>query len=221
MAEDKDSVDIENHAGTDSPGRIQGRVSTVSSLSCKTLTTNVEIHSNPLNSSHLEINALANEVNNELSIQLSEISCSNQLTKDGANKTPSDVATADENYTVRQRNSPVASPVITTSNNDAVILNDVAIKLQSSKPEKRKRCSPQTRNVREKLLQYAYKNKSTKNVSFVLQANDEQTTNVEMMDLQTAGTSNSSGAKPASPNNPATHLTRNSQPYNHVPGRQE
>ena len=77
----------------------------------------------------------------------------------------------------------------------------------SPPPEPELRLADQPTKSQLPLLQYAYKNKSTKNVSFVLQANDEQTTNVEMMDLQTAGTSNSSGAKPASPNNPVPHLT--------------
>ena len=189
MAEDPNLVDIQNDAEMRQSDSTTSYVSTFFPTSCPILTTNAEVHPIPLTNNDLNTLTVEQSVNVELSNILSEITCSEKSNQDGATKAPSTSTLTNELYTVRQRNPPVELPTTDFENDNIAPLFVKGETKPVNKSEKRKRNSPQTRNVRDKLSQYAYQHKSTKNVSFVLQANDEMTRNVIMEEAPSASSS--------------------------------
>ena len=182
MAEDLNLVDIDHTEEVYRKDSNRRYVSTTFPYSCQIGQTNKSASTSSLPNIDMESNICVNASEIDLSIHFDKMHCSKIATLESEKETRSNEAVNKNLCTGRQLNSPVALPTTKTLNCDFPILYVVTTPKTLSKPEKRKRDSPQTRNVREKLAQYAYKDRSTKNVTFALQAMDDATNQVEMDD---------------------------------------
>jgi len=184
MAEDTSSVDIATSADlarTDSNRRY---VSTNLPTGAQSSLTTPELSAiNSLSSSE-QLNVLAKAVNIDLSSHLSKLTCHNAKNVPLVNPARVTVVAQIHNEldTVGQLDSPDALRLTSCRSFD--ITTRVTGEKQNTltRPEKRKRNSPQTRNVREKLLQYAYKDRSNKNVTFSLQADEDAISEIDIDD---------------------------------------
>ena len=136
---------------------------------------------------HLE--TLANTVNTNLSTHLENMSCTDNAPSDVVHlariTTKADIHFAD---TVTQRDSPVK---LRSTNNETHEANFSIQKVdEKHRPamEKRKCDSSHNHNAREKLLRFAYKERETKNVSFDLQADEDDNQSVVIEEAVTTMT---------------------------------
>ena len=188
MAEDKNLADNVIHAQvhrTDSDRRL---VSTPLPYSCQIGQTNLPANPRSRESNDITHVITANASDTSLSNKFLQMHCNSNQTDESGKNSDSNVKQEYDKSTVRQQEPPDALPSTSRQNYDLTKFSLVTTNSKLPLPEKRKRNSPQTRNVREKLLQYAYTDRSTKNVTFDLQADDEITRDVIMEE----GASNSS-----------------------------
>ena len=236
MAEDKNPGDI-HHAEvyrTDSNRRF---VSTPLPYSCQIGQTNNTTNDSSLPNSDLDNNIPVDASNNDLNTYFSEMHCSNTSDTDIVNHAKSNVVkNKNDIVNEKQLENPVA---ISSTSRMISIFTPLYIKDSKEylpQTVKRKRNSPQTRNVREKLLQYAYKDRSAKNVSFVLQADEDATNNVVMRETASSSSSASSisiepiqqrsyttleTALPPRKSRPVTRTTQHSEEIQTLPTEEE
>ena len=180
MAEDPNPVDIHTQAELHRSDSTRRYVSTTLPTGSLSIDTIQDTHqSNPL-SYNEQTNVLAKAVNIDLSNYLENMHCANEQLPQNAKKTRVRAIADATLSTVRQQDSPDALRLASKKSFDIASLPSTSNQKDSLRPEKRKRNSPQTRNVREKLLQYAYKDRRTKNVTFALQADEEAVNQTDM-----------------------------------------
>ena len=179
MAEDNNLGDILHTAEVHRSDSNRRYLSPPLPYSCQIGQTNNLVNPNNDKNSSPHKSTSADVTTEELNKSFSELHCKTTRDLENTIKVISNVANKSDFNTGKQWHSPLALPSTSHENHDT-ISQLLAVNYQPNKPMKRKRDSPQTRNVREKLLQYAYKDKSAKNVTFVLQADEDATTPVEM-----------------------------------------
>ena len=192
MAEDQITGDI-HHAEVYRTNSNRRYVSTPFPYSCQIGQTNPSTNDSSLNNSDTPKNIPVDASNKDLNTYFSEMHCNpkkSNVEKD-INSEPA-ITKINDNVNGARQENPVATP--TTSRMISLLAPLFVRDCNPPSPltTKRKRTSPQTRNVREKLLTYAYKNRSTKNVTFVLQADEDATTNVDMEERVTNSSSTTS-----------------------------
>lgn len=182
MSEDQELVDITPTANLLQTDSMRRFVSTSYPTSGLYATPDQDIISKYPTSNIVPLQSLAYTVDTDLSNLLDKLSCERRHNSTTVNHTKIEVIAEihNEAVTVKQHDTHAALRSTKPAN---TLLTSLSVKASQSnlpKTEKRKRDSPQTRNVREKLLQYAYEDKRTKNVHFALQADVNPSNNVEM-----------------------------------------
>ena len=187
MAEDNISNDITIHAIVDRSDSNRRLVSELYPNSCSVEQTNIDAYPCKQYSNDVSLNTPTNTVNILLSNRLENIHCNNMATNERTEKSTFKVTALihNEPTTVGQLNPPAALR-FTTARSDATKRSSLnANEIHSHQRDIRLRDSLKSykinaQTVREKLSRYAYQNKTTKNVTFVLKADEDATNNVEM-----------------------------------------
>ena len=188
MSEETPPVDIQHIAEVHRDDSTRRFVSTPLPHSCQIGQTNIDSNNGIKTNQNTGITLLANAVNIDLSKYLNQMHC-NPSTSEIVNNTNSKVETICDLNVLPKRKQNVKQPVLNHTSNTHALPNEKATNKLMLESGKRKRDSPLKRNVREKLLQYAYKDKSTKNVTFDLQADADATNNVDMEERVSASSS--------------------------------